>query len=576
MRAIECREAGPRTVVSASHGSTMAARQGWGQDGAKMGRRMKFSNLFSVICGFLLGVGASGAVAADRTMIVLDASGSMWGQIDGTNKIVIARDVLGEVLTELPEEAELGLIAYGHRRKGDCGDIERIAAPKPGTAEAIFDKVSRINPKGKTPLTEAVRQAAAELGAGSDAASGAVVLVTDGIETCDADPCALAQALAQSGVDLKVHVVGFGLTEEEGAQVACLAEGTGGQYFDAGNAEGLKEALGATVLPPVQEAVVIETPKPEAVPATTLSATASLSPNGPLLRDPGVSWTVRNVDTGKVADRERGAEPVFDVPAGVYDVTLRLGSWEFTQQLDVLADQDNAVHFDLDMARVTVVIFEGEDQVPSDERFRIEGVKGTALAGNSGETFYFPAGRTTVSAKKAAGVEVETEVMLKAGESRTVELSFAFGTVAPKVVWAENGTEVDARVMVKFAEAGSGAHVSQAVAGDSTELPAGSYIARAKLDGIAVEMPFVVAADEVVAPVIALNAAPVRFDVEGAGLARWAVLDATGEVVFSRRPGTAEVAMAAGGYALELRMEDGSQPHVPFEVIAGEALDVTP
>lgn len=74
-------------------------------------------------------------------------------------------------------------------------------------------------------------------------------------------------------------------------------------------------------------------------------------------------------------------------------MTLRVGSWDFTQQRDVLADQDNSVHFDLDMARVTVLIFEGEDEVPSDARFHIIGVKGTALSGNSGQTLYFPAGR---------------------------------------------------------------------------------------------------------------------------------------------------------------------------------------
>ena len=68
-----------------------------------------------------------------RTVLVLDASGSMWGQIDGENKIVIARRPMGELLDTLPEDQQLGLVAYGHRRKGDCGDIESLVAPAPGT-----------------------------------------------------------------------------------------------------------------------------------------------------------------------------------------------------------------------------------------------------------------------------------------------------------------------------------------------------------------------------------------------------------------------------------------------------------
>ena len=81
---------------------------------------------------------------------------------------------------------------------------------------------------GKTPLSAAVKQAAEALRYTEDKAT--VVLITDGLETCNADPCALGKELEQSGVDFTAHVVGFGLTADEGRQVACLAENTGGKY----------------------------------------------------------------------------------------------------------------------------------------------------------------------------------------------------------------------------------------------------------------------------------------------------------------------------------------------------------
>ena len=177
---------------------------------------------------------ADPVLAEGQSIIVLDASGSMWGQIEGRPKLEIAREALGSVLAEMPPETEMGLMAYGHREKGSCSDIELVVAPAPGTAEAITSAANAMKFLGKTPLTEAVRQAAVELK--STEAKATVILITDGIETCEADPCALGAELEASGVDFTAHVVGFGLTAEEGATVACLAENTGGRYIEAKDA----------------------------------------------------------------------------------------------------------------------------------------------------------------------------------------------------------------------------------------------------------------------------------------------------------------------------------------------------
>ena len=101
---------------------------------------------------------------------------------------------------------------------------------------------------GKTPLTAAVRQAAEALKYTEDKAT--VILITDGLETCEADPCALGKELEAAGVDFTAHVVGFGLTADEGKQVACLAENTGGKYIQASDAEALQDALVETVAAP--------------------------------------------------------------------------------------------------------------------------------------------------------------------------------------------------------------------------------------------------------------------------------------------------------------------------------------
>ncbi|MGB3391367.1 MAG: VWA domain-containing protein [Pseudaminobacter sp.] len=180
-------------------------------------------------------------MAAERAIIVLDGSGSMWGQIEGVPKLEIARNALRDVLENAPAGLELGLMAYGHREKGNCADIELLVPPRANSSPDIIAAADNMKFLGKTPISAAVRQAADALRFTEDKAT--VILITDGIETCEADPCAIAAELEERGMDFTAHVVGFGLSEEEGKQVSCLAETTGGRYLPAGNAAELKEAL---------------------------------------------------------------------------------------------------------------------------------------------------------------------------------------------------------------------------------------------------------------------------------------------------------------------------------------------
>jgi Ca-activated chloride channel family protein len=180
------------------------------------------------------------AIPSD-TMIVLDSSGSMWGQIDGVAKRDIARQALRDILPNLSPEGNIGLVAYGHRREGDCSDIEILHKALPGERESLIATADSLNARGKTPLTQAVRIAADSLSISDEPAT--VILITDGLEPCNADPCALGKELENDGVDFTAHVIGFGLNQNEGQQVACLAEETGGLYIEARNADELDDAF---------------------------------------------------------------------------------------------------------------------------------------------------------------------------------------------------------------------------------------------------------------------------------------------------------------------------------------------
>ncbi|RDH86476.1 MAG: hypothetical protein DIZ77_12435 [endosymbiont of Seepiophila jonesi] len=203
--------------------------------------------------------GQSQSVVLARMVLVLDASGSMWGQIKGKAKITIAKAVMTDLISELPTDFQTGLMVYGHRRKGDCDDIEMLMPVGPRNAVAMNAKVQGISPKGKTPLSESARQAAKALRYTEERAS--VVLVSDGLETCHADPCALAAELSMSGVDFTVHVIGFDISQEEQTWLRCMADRTGGLFLAASDAQTLRDALFKT-LDEVREAPppVVEDP----------------------------------------------------------------------------------------------------------------------------------------------------------------------------------------------------------------------------------------------------------------------------------------------------------------------------
>ena len=146
--------------------------------------------LLALICFAFTTLNFAASVRAqeegERVILVLDASGSMWGQIDGRSKIEIAKEVVGKIVAKWRPQDEIGLVVYGHREKGSCEDIEVLREPGPLDAGSFMAAVNGISPKGKTPMTAAVRMAAESLKYTEKKAT--VVLVSDGIETCRARP----------------------------------------------------------------------------------------------------------------------------------------------------------------------------------------------------------------------------------------------------------------------------------------------------------------------------------------------------------------------------------------------------
>lgn len=283
--------------------------------------------------------------APQKTILVLDASGSMWGQIEGITKIEIARTVVGDLLQNTPSSNLLGLTAYGHNREGDCSDIETIVAPAANTKEAILTAVNTIKPKGKTPLSAAVMKAAEDLDYTKGPAT--VILVSDGKETCDFDPCEVGTSLEKNGVDFTAHVVGFDVKNiEDQKQLKCLAENTGGKFLTADNADELTKALETVTKTAPASKPVVEKPKPLKFDThfTAVEEETKLTINN------GLSWAIYDANNNKalLQNHQKHALAV-RLAKGTYRVSVTREKDQKTAEITVKIDENAANKYSLEL-----------------------------------------------------------------------------------------------------------------------------------------------------------------------------------------------------------------------------------
>ena len=410
---------------------------------------------------------APSAMAADQSkvMVVLDASGSMWGQIDGQSKIVIARQAIRDLMKDWDPSIQVGLSAYGHRRKGDCGDIQTLQPVGPLNPKDLMQAVNSIRPKGKTPLSEAVRRAAEELKYTEEKAT--VILVSNGKETCDADPCALGNELEQLGVDFTTHVIGFDVKKSETQGLQCLADNTGGIFINASNPSTLLVALTTTVeevkkeqkkaapkKPKVVAAKPPEVKKPVSKPGHRF--TALLSAGGQPL-DRGMRWDVYEGEAGIDGKRKRvignyEARPNFKLKPGAYKVVAKHGNAASSLDLIVASETEARVHeIVLNAGRLVLegALAEGMPALQKGLRWdvyqaekNIDG-KRQRVNGNYDRrpVFTLPAGRYHVVGKHG-NAQVATDVEIKPGQREELSLVFNAGLAVMSAKFADSGPAV--------------------------------------------------------------------------------------------------------------------------------------
>lgn len=528
--------------------------------------------------------------AANKVIIILDASGSMWAQIDGKPKLEIARESLRTVLQSVPADDEIGFMAYGHREKGSCDDIQLIVPPQAGSASAITDAADSLKFLGKTPLTAAVKQAAEALKYTEDKAT--VVLITDGLETCGGDPCALGKELEASGVDFTADVVGFGLTADEGKQIACLADNTGGKYIQASDEKALQEALVETVAAPAAAPAPAPAPEPAPAPAPAPKAAEvdyNLVPQA-FLKDGGAAPTTDvYYEVFKDDAKGVGGDNVnygynaikFHIPAGNYIVVATSGAAKAEQKVSLTADKTTEVVLNLNAAEISIHArpAPGAD-VDRNAQISIAYPGGTSDSNYGEVKFVVPAGETKVTVKLGAGEASET-MQLVAGQVVDKDMIVGVGKAKANAFYTQGGEKAETDVGWKVFKAakkldGTRDQVTYAYGPDSQfDLPPGDYVMGVDVQAVSTEQPFSVTVGQMTDVSVILNAGVLAVDAPGAD--GFKIFEAKKNLQGERKQVTyaygekMQTTLAAGDYVLVTNFTtDKADKETPFTVKAGE------
>jgi Ca-activated chloride channel homolog len=197
-----------------------------------------------------------GSEELTRILFVFDASNSMNAKWDNSTRIAIAKELLIKAVDSLKGVAnlEIALRVYGHQSPitptfQDCQDTKLEVAFGKANHELIKSKIRGIVPKGTTPIARSLEAAADDFP--DKKSRNVIILITDGIEACDNDPCIIADKLRAKGIKIRPFVIGLGIDLEYLNYFDCI-----GTYLDANDRNSFANVLNTAITSALNQTTV--------------------------------------------------------------------------------------------------------------------------------------------------------------------------------------------------------------------------------------------------------------------------------------------------------------------------------
>ncbi|NUM32062.1 MAG: VWA domain-containing protein [Bacteroidetes bacterium] len=271
-----------------------------------------------------------------RILFLLDASGSMYASMGNDIRMGVAKRLLSKMVDSLRNQPnlEIALRIYGHtttKDKRNCRDT-RLEVPFSRTNhDAILNKLQTLKPLGTTLIAYSLQEAAYDFPQ-DNRSRNIIILITDGLEECDGDPCAVSEALQKKGVILKPFIIGVGADENFAKQFDCV-----GRFFEANTEADFSDVLRIVVT--------------QALNNTTLQVNL-LDQNGrPFETD--VNMSFYDSKTGKIIENfihtlnDRGIPDTISIdPVNLYDIEVHTLPPVKKTKVEIAAGRHNIVAID--------------------------------------------------------------------------------------------------------------------------------------------------------------------------------------------------------------------------------------
>lgn len=280
-----------------------------------------FKRLLAALVLSVFLAGNANAEKQKSVALILDASGSMQAKLrNGQRRINAAKDAVETFANATADNIRLSLWAYGHqshRRKKNCKDIQQLTGYKAigDNRGDVISKARRLTAQGYTPISTILIEAANDLKKEAASRSRVVVLVSDGKETCEGDPCAVAKALAEADANLVVHTIGFAVDVAARYELQCIAKHARGNYYEADDVNKLSHSLSVAV-----KSAAVKPAKPVKVAVAT--------PGSLRLKNTSSSrHAVYDSVTGKEVGHLSPVTSAISLPEGLYKVKFGGAFW---------------------------------------------------------------------------------------------------------------------------------------------------------------------------------------------------------------------------------------------------------
>lgn len=201
----------------------------------------KFFLFFLIFILFLIS-NSKAFSSNEETLIIFDASASMLEDFKGESKYIIAIEQAKNVLNTLPNTKKIGLRIIGISFDESlllliknpaelCKSTKLVVPIRQNSINHIKSSLDSLFPLGTTPLTYTLEKAITyDFSYGNHLKH--IILVTDGGESCNGDPCKYIRELMQTRQDIKIDILAIDVSGEDFKQLKCLTDSTFGSIIN--------------------------------------------------------------------------------------------------------------------------------------------------------------------------------------------------------------------------------------------------------------------------------------------------------------------------------------------------------